>query len=92
MKLIFPPNCNEYIDQDGVKHTPDANRSLDIGGADPSRLIALGFSPVDANVGPTNARPAGSLPGMQYFDTTLNKPVWRNAANTGWVDATGSAA
>jgi hypothetical protein len=29
--------------------------------------------------------------GMQYFDTTLNKPIWRNAANTGWVDATGTA-
>lgn len=31
-----------------------------------------------------------ALPGMMIFDSTLNKPLWRNAANTGWVDATGS--
>ena len=29
--------------------------------------------------------------GMQYFDTTLNKPIWRNASNDGWVDATGNS-
>jgi hypothetical protein len=32
------------------------------------------------------------LPGMTIFDSTLGKPIWRNAANTGWVDATGTAA
>lgn len=25
------------------------------------------------------------------FNTTLNKPIWRNANNNGWVDATGTA-
>lgn len=29
--------------------------------------------------------------GMIVFDTTLNKPIWRNATNTGWVDATGTS-
>lgn len=28
--------------------------------------------------------------GTMFFDTTLNKPIWRNAANTGWIDATGT--
>lgn len=28
--------------------------------------------------------------GDVVFDTTLNKPVWRNASNNGWVDATGT--
>lgn len=43
--------------------------------------------------GTTAQRPTtGTSPGDTYFDTTLNKPVWRNAGNTGWVDATGSAA
>lgn len=28
-------------------------------------------------------------PGMMVFDSVINKPIWRNAANTGWVDATG---
>jgi len=43
--------------------------------------------------GTTANRPTTQLfTGMMYFDTTLNKPIWRNAANTGWVDATGTAA
>jgi hypothetical protein len=29
-------------------------------------------------------------PGAMIFDTTLNKPVWRNAANNGFVDANGN--
>lgn len=35
-------------------------------------------------------RPTVATPGQQHFDTTLNKPIWRNAANTAWVDATGA--
>jgi hypothetical protein len=41
--------------------------------------------------GTTANRPTiGVYVGMSYFDTTLNKPVWRNASNNGWVDATGA--
>lgn len=29
-------------------------------------------------------------PGAMIFDTTLNKPIWRNASNNGWVDANGN--
>lgn len=28
--------------------------------------------------------------GDMVFDTTLNKPIWRNAGNNGWVDAMGT--
>nr|CAK6605222.1 tail spike protein [Klebsiella phage vB_Kpn_K54lambda2] len=42
--------------------------------------------------GDTASRPSSAaVPGMQYFDTTLNKPIWRNAANNGWVDAIGTS-
>lgn len=42
--------------------------------------------------GATDSRPnSAAVVGMQYFDTTLNKPIWRNATNSGWVDATGTA-
>lgn len=44
--------------------------------------------------GTTAQRPTlpGNLhPGSSYFDTTLGKPIWVNAAGTGWVDATGTA-
>ncbi|MNI81440.1 hypothetical protein D3C73_1380530 [compost metagenome] len=41
--------------------------------------------------GTTAARPTVGLEtGITYFDKTLNKPIWRNTANNGWVDATGA--
>ena len=27
------------------------------------------------------------VPGFSFFESTLGKPVWRNAANSAWVDA-----
>ena len=46
-----------------------------------------------AESGTTAQRPAPATAGaaFQYYDTTLNKPIWVNAAATGWVDATGAA-
>lgn len=38
--------------------------------------------------GNTSKRPANPRSGMQYFDTSLNKPVWWSGSK--WVDATGS--
>jgi len=38
--------------------------------------------------GATGARPTVSIIGTQFFDTTLNKPVWWNG--TVWKDATGA--
>ncbi|CAH6171481.1 hypothetical protein AI3049V1_3858, partial [Klebsiella pneumoniae] len=47
--------------------------------------------PVRALTGTSANRPfSTAFPGMEYFDTTLNKPIWRNAANNGWVDAAGN--
>lgn len=41
--------------------------------------------------GTTATRPTANLQaGQFYMDTTLNKPIWRNSTNTGWVDATGA--
>ena len=42
--------------------------------------------------GPTSARPASALPGFRWFDETLDRPVYRNAGNTGWVFSDGTAA
>lgn len=37
-----------------------------------------------------NGRPISNLyVGMMYFDTGLNKPIWRNRDNDGWVDCNG---
>ena len=40
------------------------------------------------NTGTTTARPTGQAVGYQYFDTTLNKPIWYNGSK--WVDSTGA--
>lgn len=38
--------------------------------------------------GTTAQRPTQTVIGQQYFDTTLNKPIWHNGTN--WVDAAGT--
>jgi hypothetical protein len=40
----------------------------------------------------TAGRPTTTFTAGQYvgFDTTIGKPIWRNAANSGFVDATGT--
>ena len=42
--------------------------------------------------GTTAARPTTATVGFNYYDTTLNKPVWLKTAPSTWVDATGTAA
>lgn len=46
--------------------------------------------PVLVAVTTANRPTQGLYPGMNIFDTTLGKPIWCNAAGTGWVDATGT--
>lgn len=38
--------------------------------------------------GASDSRPTDIAKGFQYFDTTLNKPIWWNGS--AWVDATGA--
>jgi len=86
---------SHVIDSLGVKVAVPASGNITV---DPAQvrihdLIAAGFSEVPGGSGATGSRPTAQLyPGQFYFDTSLNKPVWRNAANSGWVDATGTAA
>ncbi|QFP93390.1 UNVERIFIED_ORG: hypothetical protein Xoosp15_125 [Xanthomonas phage Xoo-sp15] len=54
---------------------------------DPSVEIQVGYI---LTAGTTTARPKVAPVGHMYFDTTLNKPIWRNATNNGWVDNTGT--
>lgn len=39
--------------------------------------------------GPTSQRPTIARIGQRYFDTDLNKPIYRNKNNNGWVDSNG---
>lgn len=49
-------------------------------------------NPVDSTKqGTTQQRPTGVKAGFYYFDTTLNKPIWKKEdTGTIWVDATGA--
>lgn len=44
------------------------------------------------HVGLTESRPNGVELGYQYFDTTLNIPVWWSGPVLGWVNASGTTA
>ena len=55
------------------------------------RNSGTGFESKFEVIGSTNSRPTDlsiSEKGFQYYDTTLNKPIWWTGAN--WVDATGA--
>ena len=41
--------------------------------------------------GTTANRPTFTVVGQRYFDTDLNKPIWRNKDNNGWVDSNGNS-
>ena len=41
--------------------------------------------------GTTSNRPTFTVIGQMYFDTDLNKPIWRNKSNNGWVDSNGNS-
>lgn len=41
-------------------------------------------------IGTTAQRPASPTVGQQFWDTTLDQPVWHDGA--GWVDADGTTA
>jgi len=54
----------------------------------------IGYTPADdsevlhLSTGDTASRPTGISAGYQYFDTSLNKPIWYTGKN--WVDSTGT--
>ena len=39
--------------------------------------------------GTTAERPTSCIVGQMYFDIDLNRPIWRNSNNNGWVDSNG---
>lgn len=93
MKLVFPSTLGSFIDATGTVYQPDATGMLDIGSADPIPFYNAGFIALPDNTGTTGNRPTvGVSPGLMFFDTTLGKPIWRNAANNGWITADGLSA
>lgn len=91
MKLIFPPTLSQYSDINGNVYTPDTNGMLDIGSNLPAPFLADGFMQLpDTAVTTANRPTTGLAPGLMLFDITLNLPIWRNTANTAWINAAGA--
>jgi hypothetical protein len=83
-----------FSDSLGNSYSPNASNQIQVNPdlVNMNDFFNAGFTfAVDISAG-TAGRPTSVAPGAMYFDTTIGKPVWRNGANTGWVDATGTAA
>ncbi|WPW65725.1 hypothetical protein U0Q17_01655 [Lactiplantibacillus plantarum] len=52
------------------------------------KLLADDSKVLHLSTGGTASRPTGISTGYQYFDASLNKPIWYTGKN--WVDATGT--
>lgn len=88
-KVKLPANVRQISTPNG-KYSADKDGLVDVPDKDLTNVLKAGAVTV-GDYGTTAARPTTNLhTGQTYFDTTLNKPIWRNAANTGWVDATGA--
>ena len=73
----------QVADDSKVAHLSGANNF------DTIPTYGTGNKPFAINdTGATTARPTGQAVGYQYFDTTLNKPIWYNGSK--WVDSTGT--
>jgi hypothetical protein len=104
VKVTFPPGVQGITPRQSPRQSsggggnpatilPDANGQATVDTSQVTLLDLLqhGFT-VAPLVGTTAQRPtSGTYPGQPYLDTTLNKPIWRNGANTGWIDASGTA-
>lgn len=91
--MIAPGSAGgTFVAADGTMFIPAADGTLQVPQGYFAQLAALGFSVVnDVGVDSTSGRPTlNLLPGMHWFDSTLNIPIWRNAANSAWINASGS--
>lgn len=79
-----------------IEFTPAQNgqpisRSKFIGNYDDTNKVLGEWSCLWQGSGDSNSRPpkVNRFIGMQYFDTSLNKPIWWNGAS--WVDSNGAS-
>ncbi len=88
--MLDKPNLNEEkvleIIKKYLKVTGFTDRKLTDTPTDSLMMVNRKF--VTQN-GTTAQRPISSIVGMQYFDTTLGYPIYKNS-NTNWVNSVGS--
>lgn len=77
---------NKVIDERVKKLITFSKRKIGDTPTDDKMFTPRGYVTMN---GASTARPIGSVTGQFFFDTTINKPIWRKA-NGAWVDATSS--
>ena len=89
MSTMLAPGRGKFVMKDGFAYTiGGAGLAVDVQAKHIPDASKLGFI---AFHGASTTRPTVDLsPGQMTFDGTLGKPIWRNYANTAWVDATGA--
>jgi len=90
---LYPPPGSTEVHFLGVVYRPNADGCLAVPDSVAANMIGLAgcTRPKSVPIVTSAKRPTiGITPGLEYFDSTLGKPIWRNAANTQWVDATGT--
>jgi hypothetical protein len=100
VRIVFPPGVGPIVPRNAngsasntTPVVPDSNSQALV---DTSQVLLLDLLQHGCSIAPlsgsTAQRPtSGTHPGLRYFDSTIGKPIFRNAANSGWVDATGGA-
>ena len=72
-----------------IEHVGGSNKYINLWAKSKEGWILLCKGSINNNLsGNTSNRPKFISEGVQYFDTTLNKPIWWTG--TKWVDATGA--
>jgi len=90
---LYPPVGSTEVHYAGVIYRPNVDGMIAVpDNVAPNMIDLAGCTrPKQVPIVTTAKRPTiGLTPGLAYFDSTLGKPIWRNAANTQWVDATGT--
>jgi len=89
--LLNAPAGVTEINDSGIKYRPAADGTISVPDNRVPTFLKMGCTQHAVSLPLTTVRrPTTTTPGETMFDTTLGKPIWRNAANTQWVDATGA--
>jgi hypothetical protein len=91
---MTPPAGVTYFNVNGQTRQIESDGQIEVPARYVLALLAQGYVVAPDDMLAANGvdfPTQGTMPGMSIFHLGLNKPLYRNAANGGWVDSTGTA-
>jgi len=86
-------NCSGILIVGGIL-TGNSDGAIVGAGFTPEKVRVLGCSGVEDSAysvrGATSNRPAGTVAGQMFYDTTLGLPLWWNSTASAWQRADGT--